>query len=326
MRYRIILNPAAGRGRGAQARAPIERTLTAAGATYDLTETTAAGDAVRMAEQAADKGYDAIVAVGGDGTAHEVTRGLVRAAQANGAWETGAPVGLLAVIPVGTGNDYAWRLGVPENDPEAACRVLLADHRRVVDLGRVVDERGGAELFLNHLGGGFEAATAIESRKIKRLSGLFLYLAAVLRVIPQYRRGKLTTVEVNGRRATRRILLASVANGGRTGGGFKIAPDARLDDGLLDLVLADSPNVATILYLLPHFLRGTHVRQTRYVALERAGRIVIETPDGIPVHLDGEIFRADARRIEVSVLPQRLVVISAAGGTFAQRGCVRAKR
>lgn len=312
MRYRIILNPAAGRGRGAQARAPIESALTAAGAAFDLSETTAPGHAAALAEAAAGRGYDATVAVGGDGTAHEAVRGLISAAQRAPAWAAGAPAGPLAVIPVGTGNDYAWRLGVPQNDPAAACRVLLADHRRVVDVGRVVDERGRADIFCNHLGGGFEAATAIESRRITRLRGLLLYLAAVLRVIPQYRRGRPTTVEANGRRETRRILLASVANGGRTGGGFKIAPDARPDDGLLDLVLADSPNVAVILYLLPHFLAGTHVHQRRYVALHRVERVVIETPDGIPVHLDGEIFRTDARRIEVSALPRRLIVIAKA--------------
>jgi diacylglycerol kinase (ATP) len=147
--------------------------------------------------------------------------------------------------------------------------------------------------------------------KIRRLRGLLLYLVAVLRVIPQYREGRLTTVRYRGREQTRRILLASVANGGRTGGGFKIAPGARLDDGQLDLVLADSPNVPTILYLLPHFLAGTHVHQKRYVALDQTDRVVIESPEGIPVHLDGEIFRTDARRLDISVLPRRLEVIGA---------------
>jgi YegS/Rv2252/BmrU family lipid kinase len=311
MHYRIILNPAAGRGRGARAREPVERTLRAAGASFDLTVTTRSGEAAAIARQAADRGYDGIVAVGGDGTAHEVVRGLIDAAELSRGWAAGDPVGPLGPIPVGTGNDFAWRLGIPEDDPAQACRVLLAGRPRLLDVGQVVDEAGRAEIFHNHLGGGFEAATAIESLRIKRLRGLMLYLAAVLRVIPQYRRGRLTTVEADGRRQTRRLLLASVANGGRTGGGFKIAPDAQPDDGQLDLVLAHSPNVGVMLYLLPHFLAGTHVRKRRYVSLSRAARIVIETPDGIPVHLDGEIFRTDARRIRVSVLPRRLAVIAA---------------
>ncbi len=266
-----------------------------------------------LARTATLEGYQTIVTVGGDGTAHEALHGMILAAQADGRWQAGQPVGTLAMIPVGTGNDYAWRLGIPENDPLAACRAILTGRSRPVDIGQVVDERGQVAFFVNHLGGGFEAAANIESRRMRRLRGLLLYLAAVLRVIPQYSRGRLTTISYNGTQETRPILLASVSNGGRSGGGFKIAPDARLDDGLLDLVLADSPNVAIILWLLPKFLAGTHGSQKKYVMMERSDRVVIETPSGIPVHLDGEIFRDDARRLEVSVLPGRLMVIAASG-------------
>ena len=202
--------------------------------------------------------------------------------------------------------------GIPENDPEAACRILLADQRRLLDLGRVTDEQGRTEIFHNHLGGAIEAAIAIESLKLRHLRGLWLYLTAVLRVIPRYTRAPQMTVHYNGTTETRPLLMASAANGGRSGGGFKIAPDARLDDGELDLVLADSPNIAVTLWLLPHVLAGTHVRQTRYVNLHRTPRVVLEAPAGIPVHLDGETFRTDARRIEVEILPRRLQVITAA--------------
>ncbi len=308
-RYRIILNPVAGRGRGARARAAVEQAFAEAGVDFSLAVTTGPGDAVALAREAASAGYQTIVTVGGDGTAHEALHGMILAAQADGRWQTGVPVGTLAMIPVGTGNDYAWRLGIPENNPLAASRVVLNGRPRAVDIGQVIDERGEVAYFVNHLGGGFEAAANIESRRIRRLHGLLLYLAAVLRVIPQYSQGRLTTFSYNGTQETRRILLASVSNGGRSGGGFKIAPDARLDDGQLDLVLADSPNVAIILWLLPKFLAGTHVTQEKYVKIERSDHVVIETPVGIPVHLDGEIFRDDARRLEVKALPGRLMVI-----------------
>ncbi len=310
--YQIILNPAAGRGRGAQAKDAIVRALTAAGAGFDLVETGGPGEAAALARAAPARGYDVVVAVGGDGTAHEAVNGMVQAAEADGRWATGAAIGTLGVIPVGTGNDYGWRLGIPENDPEAACRILLADQRRLLDLGRVTDEQGRTEIFHNHLGGAIEAAIAIESLKLRHLRGLWLYLTAVLRVIPRYTRAPQMTVHYNGTTETRPLLLASAANGGRSGGGFKIAPDARLDDGELDLVLADSPNIAVTLWLLPHVLAGTHVRQTRYVNLHRTPRVVLEAPAGIPVHLDGETFRTDARRIEVEILPRRLQVITAA--------------
>lgn len=312
-RYYIILNPVAGRGRGARAQAAVSDAFTRAGVDFALRPTAAAGDAIALAQAAVTDGYDVIVTVGGDGTAHEVVQGMIRAGRADGRWAAGHPVGTLGVIPVGTGNDYAWRLGIPENNPAAACQVVLQGRRRAADIGRVVNEWGEETFFINHLGGGFEAAANIESRRIRRLQGLLLYLAAVLRVIPQYRRGRLTTISYNGVQETRPILLASVSNGGRSGGGFKIAPDARLDDGLLDLVLADSPNVAIILWLLPKFLAGTHGAETKYVKMDRSDHVIIETPAGIPVHLDGEIYHNNAHRLEINVLPGRLIVIGASG-------------
>jgi diacylglycerol kinase (ATP) len=308
--YRLILNPKAGRGSGARARASIERFLSQAGVAFELSETQGPGEAARLARDAALSGCDVIVAVGGDGTTHEVVGGLVLAAQERGDWAGGGPVGTLGLIPLGTGNDFGWRLGVPQNDPEAACRLLLADYRRIVDLATVTDELGRTEIFHNHFGAGFEAAAAIESLKIQRLHGLALYMAALSRVIPQYNKPIPVTVRYNGGDQTRPWLLISAANGGRTGGGFKIAPEARLDDGELDLILAHSPTIPRILRLIPHFMRGTHVSQTKYVIMDRTAHLVLEAPEGIPVHLDGEVYRTDARRLEVTVLPRRLRVIA----------------
>lgn len=309
-RYRVILNPSSGRGAGALARAPIERVLNDAGVPFELTETMAPGHPAQLAYDAVREGYDIIVSVGGDGTAHEVVNGLVRAGRENGAWTAGRPVGTLGMVPIGTGNDYAWRLGLPLNEPEAAARLLLTDMRRVVDLGEVTDEHGREEIFHNHFGAGFEAAAAIESLKIQRFRGLALYLAALTRVIPQYADPVKVTVRYNETEQAGPMLLVSVANGGRTGGGFKIAPDAQLDDGQLDLIIGRSPNIPTTLYLLPHFMRGTHVTLARWVTMDRASGVTIEAHDGMPVHLDGEIYREDARQMTVSVLPGRLEVIA----------------
>ena len=310
--YKVIVNPQSGRGNGARAGAAVRRILDSAEANYDLVETRSPGHATELAREATLNGWDIVASVGGDGTAHEALQGLVQAAQARGTWQADQPAGVLAVIPIGTGNDYAWRLGLPHNDPETACRILLQGKRRAVDLGQVTDEAGRSELFLNHLGAGFEAATLIESLKMRRLRGFLLYLVAVLRVIPRYSRGWPMTVRQNGAVHTRSLLLASVANGGRTGGGFMMAPDAKLDDGQLDLVCGHTPNMAVAFWLLPHVIRGTHLSKTRYVSLVRTPSLELEAPGGVPVHLDGEVFRTDARRLEIRVLPKRLSVIAAA--------------
>lgn len=309
--YKVIVNPVSGRGNGARASVAVRRALDIAEADYDLVETQGPGHAIELAQRAVLDGWDVIAAVGGDGTAHEVVQGLARAAQARGAWQTAQPVGALGLIPIGTGNDYAWRLGLPHNDPEQACRILLQGQRRTVDLGLVTDETGRSEFFHNHLGAGFEAATLIESLKLRRLRGFLLYLAAVLRVIPRNSRGWDMTIRCNGTTLSRPLLLASVANGGRTGGGFMMAPQARLDDGQLDLVCGHTPNVAVTFWLLPHVIRGTHLSKTQYVSAARAPDLVLEAPGGVPVHLDGEVFRTDARRLEIRVLPKWLNVIAA---------------
>ncbi|MCX7670296.1 MAG: diacylglycerol kinase family lipid kinase [Anaerolineae bacterium] len=311
--YKVIVNPLSGRGNGARSKGPVRRALDIAGVRYEMVETRGPGHAVELARQAVLDGWDVVVSVGGDGTAHEALQGLVQAAQLTGAWQSGRPIGTLGLIPIGTGNDYAWRLGLPQGDPEAACRVLLQDHRAVVDVGQVTDEAGRSEFFLNHLGAGFEAATLIESLKLRRLRGFLLYLSAVLRVIPRYSRGWEMAVHQNGTAPqTRPLILASVANGGRTGGGFMMAPDARLDDGELDLVCGHTPNPAVTLWLLPHVIRGTHLSKKRYVSASRAAELVLEAPAGVPVHLDGEVFRTDARRLEIRTLPGRLRVVAAA--------------
>jgi len=309
--YRIITNPVSGRGNGARAEAIIDRAFGRAGVAYELTETRAPHDATRLAREAIQRGFDVIVAVGGDGTVHEVVNGLLQAARERPDWESGAPAGTLGVVPLGTGNDFAWYLGLPEHDPEAACRLVLADHRRVIDVGQITDEHNRTWVFDNNLGAGFDAATTVESYKIRNLRGFPLYLLAVLRTIPKYSRAPEVVVHYNGKTLARPMLMVSAANGRRTGGGFMIAPDAVLDDGLLELTLAGSPNIPTILRLLPHFIRGTHKTQTRHVTVDRTAHLVLEAPTGVPVHLDGEIIRTDARRLEVSILPRRLRVITA---------------
>ena len=320
--FKIIANPMAGRGRAARAIATIKRILGSAGVNYELTETRARGDGLRLAREAAGNDYEAIVAVGGDGTTHEVVNGIVQAAEAltakslagsfprfgAGSSQSG-PLGTLGIIPIGTGNDFAWRLGLPANNPAAACQILLSGRRQLIDLGQVTDERGDRRVFANQLGAGLEAATALESYKIRGLRGLPLYFLALLRTLPRYRRTPDVTVYYNGTVRKEPMLLVAASNGRRTGGGFLIAPQSQLDDGLLDLTLARNPDLLTIIRLMPLALRGTHARVTRYITVDRASRLVIESPAGMPVHLDGEIYRTDARRMEINVLPARLNVI-----------------
>jgi YegS/Rv2252/BmrU family lipid kinase len=307
-KIKVILNPMSGSGTAHRTRDDIHRTLTEEGAAFEIAETTGPHSAIAQAKQAVEEGWEIIAAVGGDGLSNEVLNGIVQANLGTPAWDNGEPVGTLGIIPIGTGNDFAWSMGLPTGDAAASCRVLSAGKTRVVDIGRVEDEHGNVRYFCNNFGAGFDAATTLESYKLRYLRGSLVFLVAVLRTIFLYYKAPLVTVRYNGKERTLPLLMASVANGRRTGGMFMIAPQAEPDDGLLDVTLAEQVSKLGIFRLLPYFIRGTHATQPT-VSVDQTPHIVVSSGQGLPVHVDGEIIASDARRLEVSVLPRRLRMV-----------------
>jgi YegS/Rv2252/BmrU family lipid kinase len=306
---KVILNPVSGRGAGQQPAEVIRHTLTEAEATFEIIETTEQLSAVAQAAQAVREGWEIIAAVGGDGLANEVLNGIIEASLGTPGWEAGEPAAAaLGLIPIGTGNDFAWCMGAPIGDVAAACRVLAAGQTRVVDAGRVEDELGNVRYFCNNFGAGFDAATTVESYKLRYLRGSLVFLVAVLRTIFLYYKAPLVTVRYDDQEIELPLLMVSVANGRRTGGMFMIAPQAVQDDGLLDVTLARQVSQLGIFRLLPYFIKGTHATQPT-VTVERTAHIVVASEQGLPVHVDGEIMRTDAHRLEVSALPRRLRVV-----------------
>ena len=311
---KVILNPVSGRGAGQRTAEVIQQTLTEARATFEIVETTEQRSAVAQAAQAVREGWDIIAVAGGDGTGNEVLNGIIEASLGTPTWEAGEPAaGALGLIPIGTGNDFAWCMGAPIGDVAAACRVLVAAKTRVIDVGRVEDELGNVRYFGNNFGAGFDAATTVESYKLRYLRGSLVFLVAVLKTIFLYYKAPLVTVRYDGQEAEGLakelpLLMVSVANGRRTGGMFLIAPQAVQDDGLLDLSLARQVSRLGIFRLIPYFIRGTHATQPT-VTVDRTAHIVVASEQGLPVHVDGEIIRTDAHRLEVSAMPRRLRVV-----------------
>lgn len=353
LRFQVIVNPLAGRGFGARSVPRIcrnlERLLLERGHDFDLVITTRAREAVELARRAVLDGYDTIVAVGGDGTYQEVINGMMAAAGAskaadaskarrsmratNGASQAPATVvSNLGVIPVGSGCDFAWAVGIPSDLEEACAR--LAQHRtKVVDLGRVtVDadtvQPGVSRYFDNTVGIGFDGIVTEECRKFKYLRGMALYLPVVLKTVFMSFQPIRAVIEYdatyNGsplheattdspdahhmHRLVKTVLMATVCNGQREGGGFFIAPNAENDDGLLDLCLADNIPRLQILGMIPHFIKGTHVDKPT-VTMIRSRRVVITSQDPLIAHADGEILCTDAHRIECEILPRQIRVV-----------------
>ena len=139
-RYKIIVNPVAGRGAGDRAISQIERVLSGYGLDFDLVRTERPWHAADLAQEAVAAGYESVVAVGGDGTANEVLNGLMRAKQA------GAGTCALGMLCVGRGNDFAYGVGIPL-DLEVGCQALAQGQRRTIDVGRVVGGLSTGPLF-----------------------------------------------------------------------------------------------------------------------------------------------------------------------------------
>ena len=292
-RYFVILNPTAGRGAAARAWPAVRAALEAGGATVHLAETRAQGDATALAESAARDGWPAVVAVGGDGTVHEVANGLLRASTDA---ETAPAMGIVAV---GSGNDFALLARVPRDPAEAARRIASGAERRV-DVGRV-----GERWFTNGVGMGLDAYVAVEANRNRRFRGMAIYLWALAKVLRRFR-PPVIRVEIDGGEVMERpMTLVSVGNGGRHGGGFWFCPQARIDDGLLDVCACDGLGTLRILRFLPMVMRGTHVGESCvHMRTARRVRITSETP--VPVHADGEILFEAARELEIEVAPGRL--------------------
>lgn len=296
---KIILNPTAGRGRGARVESELCSYLQAEGLDFDLAHTAGPWHAAELAEQAVADGFELVVAAGGDGTTHEVVNGLMAASG-------GGEAGTLGVIPIGSGSDFAYTAGVPAG-LRAACERLARGQVRVVDVGRVTMRGEGSRYFDNSVGIGFDAVVTVESRKVKWLRGMALYLPVVLKTVFLSLKIPRVVIEYDEHRIEQSALMIVVANGPREGGGFLVAPDAQPDDGLFDLCIADEVSRPAMLGLIPYFIQGTHVDRDP-VTMARAKRVTISSPDDLVAHVDGEVLCTEGHQIECELLPRRLRV------------------
>jgi YegS/Rv2252/BmrU family lipid kinase len=268
-----------------------------AGVSLDWVETQAREHASQLAEQAAHQGYELVVAAGGDGTVNEVVNGLMRAGE-KGASST------LGIIPVGSGNDFAWFAGVPL-DPVSAGRRLVGERTRQVDVGHIRLARGRERYFANGCGIGFDGRVSLEVERLRRLPGFLMYLVSVLRTIVLYHQAPRLRIRLDEQELIQPTMMLTVSNGRRHGGGFLVTPQAELDDGLFDVCLAGKLSRLGMLMVIPRFVRGTHVTHPQ-VRMTRARQVSVESPAPLAIHLDGEIFASDARQIQVRLLPSAL--------------------
>jgi diacylglycerol kinase (ATP) len=311
-RHKMIVNPTSGRGAGGESIPVLEAGLKQAGLAYDLVQTERPWHAAQLAQQAAQEGFEDVVAVGGDGTANEVLNGLMLAREANPRLR---PV--MGIVSVGRGNDFAFGVGVPHGAP--AGLIALAGGRRMpLDVGRV---SGGlypqGRYFGNGVGIGFDAVVGFEAVKLKHLTGFPSYIVAALRTIFLYFRAPRVRVETDSGPLELSALMVSVMNGRRMGGGFMMAPNALTDDGLFDLCIARQVSKAGIFALIPRFMKGTQGTHPAIVT-GRTTRITVTALEGVlPAHADGETLSTEGTKLTIEILPRPLEIITMPAGGAA---------
>lgn len=298
----VILNPVANReaaGRAAESLARWTETHNAA-----LSVTSHPGHAVALARKIAETGCRLIVAAGGDGTVHEVINGLM---QVPSSTRPG-----LGIVPLGSGNDFAATAGVPR-DAESALRLLVEGGEQPVDVGRIRRPDGGWEWWNNTVGVGFDAAVNHRTRRIRNLSGFPVYMAATLQTMALQHRPCRMRLRCDGDETVRQILMLTIANGPREGGGFIVTPEACINDGQLDILHVGPLSRRSMLRLLPRVLQGTHAGFPQ-VRFQRATRIDASFENPLPVHADGEMLSVEGmRRITVELHTGALRVMRPAG-------------
>ena len=302
-KYRVIVNPISGRGTGERSIPEVEGYLAGHGLDFDMVLTERPWHAAELAREAVQAGCDIVVAMGGDGVANEVLNGLVRAQQ------DGIGSCAMGVLCAGRGNDFAYGVGIPPA-LEEGCRVLAHGHRRSIDVGYVVGgDYPDGRYFGNGVGVGFDAVVGFEALKMKRLSGFPSYIVAVLKTVFLYYKAPLVTVECDGESETQRLLLVSIMNGQRMGGGFYMAPEGAPDDGMFDLCVAREVSRARIFALIPHFMRGTQATQEPIRTMQARKVSVIAAAGELPAHADGETLCVAGQRLELELLPGQLEMI-----------------
>jgi diacylglycerol kinase (ATP) len=288
----FVVNPTAGHGRAGKIWKKIESLVASLGE-YGVKFTERPRHGEELARQAVADGYDRVVSMGGDGTLNEVGNGLVG---------TGAA---LAVVPVGTGNDWVRTVGIPR-DPEAAIRIAFGGRVVKSDVGLAVGHRH----FFNIAGIGFDAEV---SRRVndygpvlKAVGGTLPSLLGIVGTLFRFPGNRVTVALDEKAMQIDRMLLMAVGITKYYGGGMKILPDAIMDDGLFEIAWGHSMGKMELMSLVGKIYKGGHVGHPK-VSFTRASRVVASSDGPVAFHLDGDV--AGNLPVTFETLPGALDVV-----------------
>ncbi|MCL4259331.1 MAG: diacylglycerol kinase family lipid kinase [Anaerolineales bacterium] len=298
---KIILNPMADMGNAWRVARDL-RSITEQHGNVTWSGTVYPGHAIELAREASEEGYERVIAMGGDGTVHEVVNGIMQAPEGK------RPI--LGVVPVGSGNDFAHGIGVVKQSDQAL-RHALSGEASAIDLALMTDGNGRKVYFDNTLGVGFGAMVTIRSHRLPLLRGFLMYLVSVIQAIVVDHNPIAMKIQTDSESWEQKVIYLVLCNGPREGGGFLIAPEAKVDDGILHYAMITDVSRAMMFRIVPEVMKGTHGR-FKEVKMGTCKKFSVSADRPLYIHTDGEIFAGlgtDVRNVSFEVLPSALKVV-----------------
>ena len=301
-KVKIIVNPNADLGRAWQSSADL-RKIVEQYIDADWSGTVFPIHAKDLAARAGEEGYDLVIAVGGDGTIHEVVNGLMQIPKER------RPQ--LGIIPYGSGNDFAHAVGV-DSRPSYAIRQIFTGKPRPIDIGKLLNGNSEVEYWSNALGIGFDATVVERFQQVLHSATFRAYMPAVLQTLASRIVSPHMQIETDQESWEDDIFMLVACNGSREGGGFLIAPEARPDDGVLHYAWIEKVSRPLILRILPEVMKGTHERFPQ-VRIGEFKKMRIRSDQPLFMHTDGEVYAgygSDIRDIEIEIIPGAIEIVS----------------
>ena len=298
MKAELIVNLTAGGGKPHKHLNTVLKYLKENGLNFKVCTTSHQGEAVELAQKAADNGAELIVSVGGDGTVNEIVNGIMKS-------KNDPPLG---IIPLGWANDFIKSTNIPSDIMEA-CKILIRGKIKGIDVGII----NGKIYFANICGVGFDAEVAQLANQMKskhpnlHILSAFVYVFATVKKLLSpfsYHNVKIT---FDGQEIHSKILFIAISNGKFYGGRFKITPEAILDDGLLEICTVEEMGRFKYLMSIPKVFKGTH-ESIKGINFYRAKEVVIQSSEPILAQVSGEVIEGQ-KEFTITLLPKRLKLI-----------------
>jgi diacylglycerol kinase (ATP) len=280
--YYIIFNPTAGAGRSKKTLQIVKEYCDAQNKEYEIAQTEYVGHATTLAKNAIGKGYEGIISVGGDGTILEIAE-AIRHTDEN-----------LGVVPAGTGNDFKYALGVPQ-DTQGALDVIFAGNTKRIDIGILNDEK----CFLNIAGTGFDVEVVKNMNKVRRfITGSAAYYIGIVLSIFRFKNAHLE-ITMDNKTIKRTALLIAVANGQCYGGGLFVNPNADLTNGKFNLIVINRIAKYKILLELPKLQKAQPEKVAELESFS-CSEVTIKSDKTHTFNVDGDLYGQTPMNVKIS--------------------------